>query len=70
MAVLDVPVNYREYAAKGIIESLRKLGICLLSVGPTLRAVPAGRIRKYPGLIHMCTRYQKEIARLLDAEVE
>lgn len=68
--MIKAPPNYREYAAKGVIETLRKLGICLLTVGPTLRAVPAGRIRKYPGLIHMCARYQRELALLLAAEVE
>lgn len=63
-------VNYREYAAKGVIESLRKLGICLVTIGPSLRAVPAFQLRKYPGMVFMCARYKPEIVRLLADEVE
>jgi hypothetical protein len=63
-------VNYREYAAKGVIEALRKLGICLVTAGPHLRAVPQPRLRKYPGMVFMIDRYRPEIKRLLDDEVE
>lgn len=61
--------DYRAHAAKGTIETLRKLGILLLVDGGNLVARPRGRIRKYPGLIAMCARYTKEIAQELDSHV-
>lgn len=67
---MPTKVNYREYAAKGVIESCRKLGICLINAGPVLRCVPGGKMRRYPGMIHMVNRYTPEIRVLLDAEVE
>lgn len=62
--------NYREYAAKGIVESLRKLGICPLVNGVAVHALPTGRIKRYPGMVFMVQRYRPEIIALLDAEVE
>lgn len=69
-ALFRKPVNYREYAAKGCIESLRKLGVCLLLAGPKIRAVPRGRLQKYPGMVFMIERYRAEITALLECEVE
>lgn len=63
-------VTYREHAAKGIIESLRKLGIFLLVDAGRLVAHPRGKIRRYPGMIHMCGRYAQEIARQLERDCE
>lgn len=63
-------VNYREYAAKGVIETTRKVGVCLLVDGPHVRSVPQRTLRRYPGLVHMVKQYAAEIRTLLDAEVE
>lgn len=65
-----VAVNYREYAAKGVLEALRKLGILLLVDGPIIRTLPTGKLRRYPGMIHMIQRYSRELRVLLDGAVE
>lgn len=67
---VGVRLSYREYAAKGVIESLRKLGVCLLLAGPKMLALPRGRLQKFPGMVFMVNRYRPEIERFLEAEVE